>query len=120
MAVVRYAETFAANLEAIQEFMLERDLDSAAQRFEGLLGELDRAAKLVARHPGLGRPASFLDDSTPRLRAARSGIEALVKRVGATELREYVLRHYLILYAVGHAEVTFLAIRAGRQSGYNL
>lgn len=47
-------------------------------------------------------------------------LQELGNAVQARHLREYVLRGYLVLYAVRDDEVVFLAIRAQRERRYAL
>jgi plasmid stabilization system protein ParE len=115
---VRYAATFASRLEAIREYLLRVDPTTAASRFEHLVDDLARAEALIAEHPGLGRRAGFLDHGAPRIRAARTAFESLLARLPGAELREYVLRGYLVLYLVQADSVTLLAIRSARERGY--
>ena len=51
--------------------------------------------------------------------AARTNFEALVAATGQGELREYILRGYLVLYLVQDDLVTFLSIRSARERGYS-
>ena len=92
---------------------------TASLRFANLADDLLRAEALIAQHPGLGRPASFLSAKTPRAMAARTNFEALVAATGQGELREYILRGYLVLYLVQDDLVTFLSIRSARERGYS-
>jgi hypothetical protein len=120
MHVVRYAENFGANLEAIHEFLLIQDVSSASSRLTRLLADLEQLATLIAEQPGLGRPAQFVIDRTPRVTAARRAVEALQGRAQVEALREYTLGDYWVLYAVQTDAVVFLSIRSARQRGYRL
>ena len=120
MRAVRYAENFGANLERIHEFLLAQDVSSALDRLTTLLGELEKLATLIAEQPGLGRPAQFVVDRAPRVRAARRAVEALQGRAQVEALREYTLGDYWVLYAVQSDAVVFLSIRSARERGYRL
>jgi len=117
---VRFAENFAVNLERIRAFLLERDPASAVRLFAGLLADVDRAAALLGDQPGIGRSAAFLSSRAPKILAALGRVREVQDRAGVDELREYVLRGYLVLYAVRPVEIVFLSIRAQRERGYDL
>jgi plasmid stabilization system protein ParE len=118
LALVVYAASYEARLLAIFEFMLRQDPANALERFAELRADLQSAATLIEQHPGLGRPARFLAANQPRVSAARTAFEARLARLPGAELREYILRGYLVLYLVQPETITFLSIRAGRERGY--
>jgi len=117
---LRFAENFAHNLDRIQTFLLDRDPASAPARFSALLEDVERAGALLVEAPELGRPAAFLASRAPRVLMLAKRLQELGNAAQARELREYVLRGYLVLYAVRDDEVVFLAIRAQRERRYAL
>ncbi|MEO8629735.1 MAG: type II toxin-antitoxin system RelE/ParE family toxin, partial [Betaproteobacteria bacterium] len=117
MRAIRYAENFGANLEAIHEFLLTRDVSSASARLTALLADIEHLAELIAEQPMLGRAATFLSDRGPRVTAARRAVESLQGRAKVELLREYTLGEYWVLYAVQADAVVFLAVRSAKQQG---
>lgn len=117
---LRFAENFAQNLERLQSFLLDRDAASAPARFSALLEDVERAGRLLVDAPELGRRAAFLASRAPRVLRLAKSLQELGDAVQARELREVVLRGYLVLYAVRDDEVVFLAIRAQRERSYGL
>ncbi|TEA79058.1 type II toxin-antitoxin system RelE/ParE family toxin [Allopusillimonas ginsengisoli] len=116
---VKLTANFERNLEEVQAFLLQA---KSPQAYDALLDELTQAViPNLERFPGMGR--SFLD------RPARSvevgnGITRLTKQLNAitpgSELREYVMAHYLLLYAHIKGTVYLLSIRHQRQLSFDL
>lgn len=115
---VKLTANFERNLQEIDEFLT---LAKAPQAFDGLLEELtDTVIPNLERFPGMGR--LFL------ARPARSvevtnGTARLTQQLGSIandgELREYVMTHYLLLYAWINDVVSLLSIRHQRQLSFD-
>ena len=95
---VKFTANFERNLEAVEAFL---DVAQAPQAFDALLTELaDKVIPNLERFPGLGR--LFLDRALRSVEVS-NGVEELrrkLNRIGqGGELREYVMSHYLVLYA---------------------
>lgn len=118
--VVKFTANFECNLESIELFLTEAD---APQAFDGLLDELlDTVIPNLERFPEMGQP--FMARQ-PRSVEAINALEMLRAKLAALTpdtdaLREYVLRDYLLLYAVIDGAIHFLAIRHHRQLSFDL
>jgi plasmid stabilization system protein ParE len=102
---VRLTANFERNLADIERFLAGAE---APQAYDALLDELlDTVIPNLERFPGIGRP--FLAN------AARS-----VETTNALEaLRDYILDHYLVLYAQVGVNPYLLAIRHHRQLSFD-
>ena len=116
--VVKVTRNFERNLEDIERFLEESDATSA---FDLLLDELtDTVAPNLGSFPKMGRP--FLDrpalsiEATNRVEELRTQLDDLGS---SSDIREYVLSHYLVLYAVTETKVYLLSIRHHRQLSFD-
>jgi plasmid stabilization system protein ParE len=118
--VVKFTSHFEQNLQEIERFLIEAD---APQAFDGLLDELlETVIPNLERFPGMGR--SFLARPLRSVEAANA-IATLKKQLEALTadpdaIREYVLKDYLMLYAVIGGTIHLLAIRHHRQLSFDL
>ena len=117
--VVRLTANFERNLADIERFLIEAE---APQAYDALLDELlDTAIPNLERFPGIGRPflanAARSVETTNALDALRAKLSALTPDPEA--LREYILDHYLVLYARTDANLYLLAIRHHRQLSFD-
>ena len=120
--VVKLTANFERNLADIEQFLTEAD---AQQTFDGLLDELlDTVIPNLERFPGMGRP--FLNravgsveatNALRALRALRAKLTALMIEPDA--LREYVMAHYLVLYAQIQGTLHLLSIKHHRQLSFD-
>ena len=117
--VVKFTANFERNLEDIDLFLIEQE---APQAFDGLLDELlETVIPNLERYPEMGRP--FLArqprsvESTNALTTLRTKLSALTPDADA--LREYVLKDYLLLYALIAEAIYMLAIRHQRQLSFD-
>jgi plasmid stabilization system protein ParE len=116
--LVKVTANFERNLEEAERFLLEAD---APQAFDALLDELtDTVIPNLERFPRMGR---LFFERPARSVEARNGIEALTRRLKAIatdgEIREYVMSHYLLLYARFDDTVYLLSIRHHRQLSFD-
>jgi plasmid stabilization system protein ParE len=118
MMRVDFSATFEERLETIQEFMLQQDPGSAPERTEQLWSEIYRFGDLVAIHPQIGRPAGVLSTASVEGQMRLERVLRLAIEARLPELREYVLRSHLILYAHSDTRVLLLSIRHQRELGY--
>ena len=91
---VRLTSNFEANLALIEAFWAERN---APQAYAALLDSL--AGSVIGNledHPRIGRP--FFERSGQSVEA-RARIASLMERFDVAEVREYLWRDYLLLYA---------------------
>ena len=118
--VVKFTANFERNLEGIEQFLTEQD---APQAFDDLLDELlETVIPNLEQFPEMGRP--FLarqprsvetTNALAKLRAKLSGMNQ-----ESDALREYVLKDYLLLYAlIDGATVFLLAVRHQRQLSFD-
>ena len=116
--LVKLTANFERNLEEAEASLLEAD---APQTFDALLLELtDTVIPNLERFPSMGR--LFLAHSTRSVEAS-NGIEELKCKLhaiaGDGEIREYVMSHYLLLYARFEATIYLLSIRHHRQLSFD-
>ena len=117
--VVRLTANFEHNLADIERFLTEAE---APRAYDVLLDELlDTVIPNLERFPDIGRP--FLAhparsvESSNALEALRAKL--LVLTPDAEALREYILDHYLVLYAQIGGNLYLLAIRHHRQLSFD-
>lgn len=115
---VKLAKNFERNLDDIERFLEENDATSA---FDLLLDELaDTVIPNLESFPKMGRP--FLDrpalsvEATNRVETLRTQLYGLGSN---SDIREYVMSHYLVLYAATETTVYLLSIRHHRQLSFD-
>lgn len=116
--VIKLTANFERNLGEIEAFLTAAQ---APHAFDALLDELmDTTIPNLERFPGLGR--LFLERPVRSVEAA-NGVARLTQQLGAIaqdgELREYVMTHYLLLYARIQGTVYLLSIRHQRQLSFD-
>lgn len=116
---VKLTANFERNLEEIERFLSEA---GAPQAFDALLDELlETVIQNLEQFPEMGRP--FLRRPLGSVEVANA-VAALCEKLAALTMetdaiREYVLKHYLLLYAVKGETITLLAIRHQRQLSFD-
>lgn len=116
---VKLTGHFERNLREIEAFLAEAQ---ATQAFDALLDELAHTVvPNLERFPGMGR--LFLERPVRSAEVAH-GVGRLTQQLAALsregELREYVMRHYLLMYARVSGTVYLLSIRHQRQLSFDL
>jgi plasmid stabilization system protein ParE len=116
--IVKLTANLEDNLDDLEDFLLEADLPQA---FDALLDELtDTVVPNLERFPDMGR--LFLTRPVRSVEVA-NGIERLIRQLRAIasegELREYVLSHYMLLYARVEGVIFLLSIRHQRQLSFD-
>lgn len=114
-ATVQAARSYVLNVRAAYEFLLQQDAASADARYATLLAELKRARDLLRWNPASGRPARFLQANSGQGRASASRARALAAAHGVPELREWVVKPCVLLYAHSAERVVLLALKHERQ-----
>ncbi len=116
---VRLTANFERNLADIERFLIEAE---APQTYDALLDDLlDTVIPNLERFPGIGRP--FLAkpilsvETTNAVEALRAKLSALT--LDPEALREYIMDHYLVLYAQVDRNLYLLAIRHHRQLSFD-
>jgi plasmid stabilization system protein ParE len=117
--VVKLTANFERNLADIERFLTEAN---AASAYDSLLDELlDSVIPNLERFPGMGRP--FLSravgsvETTNAKAALRTKLAALI--ADADGLREYIMDHYLVLYAQIGGSIHLLSIKHHRQLSFD-
>lgn len=116
--VVKLTDHFERNLAELEAFLVEAE---AAHAFDALLDELTYTViPNLETFPGMGR--LFLEQPTRSVEVG-NGRARLTQQLDALakdgELREYVLAHYLVLYARIKGTVYLLSIRHQRQLSFD-
>lgn len=114
-ATVQAAQSCVLNVRAAYEFLLQQDAASADARYAALLAQLKQARDLLRWNPASGRPARFLQAKSGQGRASVSRARALAAAHGVPELRELVVKPYVLLYAHGVERIVLLALKHERQ-----
>lgn len=117
-ATVKLTSNFERNLDEIEAFLIEAE---APQAFDALLDELmDTVIPNLERFPAMGR--SFMNRAIRSVETS-NGIDILQGKLAAigenAELREYVLQHYLMLYAHVGSVIHLLSIRHHKQLSFD-
>jgi len=117
--VVKITANFERNLEGIDLFLTEV---AAPQAFDGLLDELlETVIPNLERFPEMGRPflarQSRSVESTNALATLGRKLASLTSDQEA--LREYVLKDYLLLYALIDGAIYLLTTRHQRQLSFD-
>lgn len=117
--VVKFTANFERNLADIELFLSEAD---APQAFAGLLNELlETVIANLEQFPEMGRPflrqAIRSVEATNAVAALKEKLSSLTPEVDA--IREYVLKDYLLLYALIGGVTFLLAIRHQRQLSFD-
>lgn len=117
-AKIEATPNFLRNLADAREFLIGQDVVSAPARFSKLQDSLREMVELIVWEPGIGKPARFLLGRTAqaRLRAAR--VQGLAEQSGLPQIREFLVEHYIVLYAHSEADIVLLAIKHERQLLY--
>ena len=116
--LVNLTANFERNLEEAETFLLEANAPPA---FDALLDELtDTVIPNLERFPGMGR---LFFERPIRAVEASNGIDGLTRKLKAIakdgEIREYVMSHYLVLYARINSTIYLLSIRHHRQLSFD-
>lgn len=117
---VRFAASFERNLEEIAEFLAETEAMAA---YDALLNELaETVIPNLERFPDMGRPFMarevFSVEGINALEQLGTRLSELA--IAPADLREYVLRDYLVLYVVRGLQIHLLAIRHQRELAFRL
>lgn len=118
LLTVKFTANFERNLADIEAFLRQME---APQAFDDLVDELvEVVVPNLERFPGLGR--LFLQRQVRSAEGAHS-VDLLTRQLQAIapegEIREYVMTHYLVLYARIKKTVHLLSIRNQRQLSFD-
>ena len=116
---VRITGNFERKLDEIEAFLTQAEVPD---ELEQLLEELsEQVIPTLERHPNVGQ--DYLSRSADSIEAQvkRRVVIDLLNALGDSgSIREYVLTHYLILYARLPETIHLLAIRHQRQLAFDL
>lgn len=114
-AAVKLTANFEANLPSIEAFWIEAD---ALQSYDRLLDSiLETVIPNLEQFPKIGR--SFLSRQ-PQSVESQAVVERLKTRIGRSEIREYLMDDYLILYALIGDAIYLLSVKHHRQLSFDL
>lgn len=114
-ATIQAAQSYVLNVRAAQEFLVQQDAATADARYAALLAHLKEARALLRWNPASGRPARFLSARSGQARSMAARAMALAAAHGVPELRELVVKPYVLLYAHSADRVVLLALKHERQ-----
>jgi len=112
------AQSFVRDVRASGDFMRQQDADSADSRHGQLLSQLAQARELLRWNPGAGRPARLLQSQSVQGLAIAERARTLAEAVGLPNLRELIVKPYVLLYAHGSDRVVLLALKHERQLAF--
>lgn len=116
---VRITRNFERNLDEIETFLTHADVPDA---FDRLLDELsEQVIPTLERHPDIGRDYLMRPTDSIEAQLKREAVIGLLNaRDDSGNIREYALKHYLILYLRLPESLHLLAIRHQRQLAFDL
>lgn len=114
-ARVHAAQSFVVSVRNAYEFMLQQDALRADERYQELLLRLAKARARLKWNPAFGRPARLLNLRSVQGRALAPRAVEQAALLGASELRELILKPCVLLYAHSESQVFFLSLRHERQ-----
>lgn len=110
-ARIQAAQSFVRNVRSAHEFLHQQDSSSAEMRYGALLVRLKEAREHLRWNPAAGRPARFLDAHSAQGQTMAARAVALAAAHGVPQLRELVVKPYVLLYAHGNDRVVLLALK---------
>lgn len=119
-ARIQAAQSFVRDVLSAQEFLRQQDSAAADKRYAALLDRLKEARGHLRWNPAAGRPARFLRARSAQGQALAARAVALAAAHGVPELRELVVKPYVLLYAHGTDRVVLLALKHERQLEFRL
>ena len=95
--------------------MLQQDATSAEARYAALLAQLNEARQHLRWNPAAGRPARFAQTRSAQGQALAARATALAVKHRVPQLRELIVKPYVLLYAHGADRVVLLALKHERE-----
>ena len=117
--VVKLSAHFERNLGDVERFLTEAE---APHAYDSLLDELlDTVIPNLESFPGMGRPFLSRAAWSVETTNARAVLQAKLAALGIEPegLREYVMEHYLVLYAQSGGTIHLLSIKHHRQLSFD-
>ena len=115
---VKLTANFVHKLEEIEQLLID---ENAAPAYDVLIDDLlETVVSNLERFPAMGQ--SFIDRPLRSVETS-NGIDMLRDKLGKidrnSEIREYVLQDYLLLYTLTGTEILLLAIRHHKQLSFD-
>jgi hypothetical protein len=98
----------------------QQDSTRSKPRYAELIARLKDVREHLRWNPAAGRPARFLQARSAQGRAMAARAKALAAAHGVSELRELVVKPYVLLYAHGTDRVVLLALRHERELAFQV
>jgi ParE toxin of type II toxin-antitoxin system, parDE len=116
---IRFTANFEANLASIKSYLTEQEF---AQGYDRLLDELGEVViPGLERFPAIGRPFfAHAPQSVEALAITDRLRTSLARLADDSDIREYVMDDYVILYAMVRDNVYLLSIKHYRQLSFDL
>ncbi len=119
-ARIQAAQSFVRNVRSAHECLHQQDSSSAEMLYGALLVRLKEAREHLRWNPAAGRPARFLDAHSAQGQTMAARAVALAAAHGVQQLRELVVKPYVLLYTHGNDRVVLLALKHERQLVFQL
>lgn len=100
--------------------MRQQDAVGADARYARLLAQIAEARELLRWNPEAGRPARLLQSQSFQGRAVAERARDLAEAQGLPDLRELIIKPYVLLYAHGRDLIVLLALKHERQLVFRL
>ncbi len=119
LCTVKLTPNFERNLDEVEIHLRESD---ASHAFDALLDELaDVVVPNLERFPRMGRSLLAHPSRSVETSQATSRLRAEMARAATDgEVREYLMKHYLLLYAFVEGTVYLLSLRHHQQLSFDL
>ena len=119
MAEIRFTTIFENNLASIESFLTEQEFAHGYDRLLDELGEI--VIPNLERFPAMGRPFfAHAPKSVEALAITDRLRTSLARLADDSDIREYVMDNYVILYAMVRDNVYLLSIKHHRQLSFDL
>lgn len=119
-AHIEAAQSFVRSVRAAEAFMLKQEADGAEARYAALLSQLSDARQHLRWSPAAGRPARFALTKSAQGQAQAARVAALAAKHGVPQLRELIVKPYVLLYAHSSNRVVLLALKHERELTFQL
>ncbi len=119
-ARIQAAQSFVSNVRSAQECLRQHDSATADTRYDALLMRLKEAREHLRWNTAAGHPARFLDAHSAQGQSMSARAVTLAAAHGVPQLRELVVKPYVLLYAHSKNRVVLLALKHERQLMFKL
>ena len=119
-ARVQAAQSFVLNVQSARECLQQQEGTQVEQRYGALLVQLKEAREYLHWNPEAGRPTRFLHARSAQGRSMADRASSLAVAHGVPQLRELIVKPYVLLYAHGDDRVVLLALKHERELLFQL